>query len=99
MIIFNIVLEDEEKAARISAYLIEKKYAMQTHIDTNKILTTSGQKQTVRLFFITKSLLYVDIEKEVKDLFFTEGMIIYGTPVSHIDKDYGELLRNYIKAG
>lgn len=97
MIIFNIVLEDEEKAGKISTYLIQKKLAMQTHIDTNRILTPKGHKQTIRLFFMTKSVLYASIEKEIKKRFFSSEMFIYGTPVSHIQKEYGDLLRAYIK--
>jgi hypothetical protein len=98
MIIFNIVLDNEEKAGTISAFLIQQKFALQTHIDTNKILTSDGQKQTIRLFFITKSLLYDIIEKEIKKLFYTPEMIIYASPVSHINEEFGELLRANIKA-
>lgn len=70
MIILDIILQDEVKAGEISAFLIEKKYALQTQIDTNTILTAHGQKKTIRLFFITKALLYSTIEWEVKQHFF-----------------------------
>ena len=98
MIIFNIILDSEEKAGTISSFLIQQKFALQTHIDTNKILTSHGQKQTIRLFFMTKSLLYDSIEKEIKKSFYTNEMIIYASPVSHINEEYGELLRTGIKA-
>ena len=98
MILLDIILEDQKKAGQISAFLIKQKYALQTHIDTNTILTAAGKKKTIRLFFITKALLYSTIELEVKKKFFSEGMIIYASPVSHINEEFGTLLRNGIKA-
>jgi len=98
MIVLDIILDDEETAARISSFLIEEKYAFQTHIDTNTILTLQGKKQTIRLFFITKALLYNTIESEVKKKFFSPEMIIYATPVSHINVEFGDILRKNIKA-
>jgi len=98
MITLDIILEDEKKAEEISAFLIKHKYAYQTHIDTNTILTAKGQKKTIRLFFITKALLYSTIEGEVKKKFFSPEMIIYASPVSHINEEFGELLRAYLKA-
>lgn len=98
MITLDIIIEDEKKAEEISAFLIEQKYAIQTHVDTNTILTAKGQKKTIRLFFITKALLYSTIEEEVKRKFFSPEMIIYASPVSHINEEFGELLRAYLKA-
>lgn len=98
MIVLDIILEDEKKAGQISAFLIEQKYALQTHIDTNTILNAEGQKKTIRLFFITKALLYNTIEREVKKKFFSDDMIIYASPVSHINEEFGALLRKGIKA-
>ena len=98
MIILDIILQDELKAENISSFLIEHKYAIQTHIDTNTIITQIGHKKTIRLFFITKALLYSEIESRVKELFFSEDMIIYATPISHINEEFGELLRRNIRA-
>ncbi len=98
MIILDIIVKDELKAFEISNFLIENKYALQTHIDTNTILTVEGQHKTIRLFFVTKALLYNTIEMEVKRKFFSEDMIIYASPVSHINEEFGELLRKGIKA-
>ena len=98
MIIVDIILQDEIQAAEISSFLIDKKYALQTQIDTNTILTKYGQKKTIRLFFITKALLYSTIELDVKQNFFSQDMIIYASPVSHINEEFGHLLRTSIKA-
>lgn len=93
MILFNVIQNDEKKAEEMSSFLIQKEYALQTHIDVNSLLTIDSKRKTVRLFFITKALLYSNIEKEIKENFFSEDMIIYATPISHINEEYGEMLR------
>jgi restriction endonuclease len=98
MIVLDIILQDEAKAQEISTFLINEKYALQTHIDTNTILTAKGQMKTIRLFFITKALLYSIIEEEVKKRYYTKEMIIYATPVSHTNSEFSELLRKGIRA-
>ena len=98
MIVFNIILANEEKAKDISLYLIKKKYALQVHIDTNKILNDKKVLQTIRLFFITKAHLYNTIEREIKKDFFSKDLILYATPVSHINEEHGELLRGSLTA-
>lgn len=97
MILLDIITDNEKVADKISNFLIAEKYAYQTHIDTNTILTLTGKKKTIRLFFLTKALLYSLIEMEVKKRFYKPGMIIYATPVSHINEEFGELLRTTIK--
>lgn len=98
MILFNIIQSDEKKAEEISSFLIHKNYALQTHIDVNSILTEDSRRTTIRLFFITKALLYNTIEKEIKEQFLSSDMIMYATPISHINEEYGELIRNKIKS-
>ena len=98
MILFNIIQKDEKKAEEISSFLIQKQYALQTHIDVNSIFTTTSKQQTIRLFFITTALLYGNIEKEVKANFLTNDMIIYATPISHINEEFDAILRATIKA-
>lgn len=97
MIIFNIIQNNEKKAEEISAFLIEKNYATQTHIDVNVISNINSKKQTIRLFFITKALLYNEIERQIMNLFHSNEMMIYATPISHINEEFGDLLRNKIK--
>jgi hypothetical protein len=87
MIIFNIIQEDEAKAQLMSSFLIEKNYALQTHVDTNVILTKTG-----------KTTSYDIIELDIKKRFFSEGMIIYATPVSYVNSEYGEILRKNLKS-
>ena len=98
MILFNVIQNNEKKAEEISLFLIQKNYALQTHIDVNSILTKDSRRTTIRLFFITKALLYNTIEKEVKKHFLSSDMIIYATPISHINEEYGELIRTKIES-
>lgn len=98
MIIFNIIQDNESLAEQMSMFVIEKNYAIQTHVDVNTVITSKGKAQTIRLFFITKALLYDEIEKEIKVKFYKEGMLIYADPVSHINEEFGDLLRKQIKA-
>ncbi len=98
MILLDIIQNNEEKAIAISDYLIKNKLALQTHVDTNQLIGLNGNGKTIRLFFITKALLYSTIEKEIKEHFYSPEMIIYATPVSHINEEFGELLRINIKA-
>ena len=98
MILFNIIQGDEKKADEMPSFLIQKAYALQTHIGVNTLLTIDSKKKTIRLFFITKILLYSNIEKELKDRFFSGDTIIYATPIIYINEEYGEYLRNKIKS-
>lgn len=62
------------------------------------MVNSVSKKQTVRLFFITKALLYSTLENEIKEFYFSENMIIYANPISHINEEFSEILRNQIKA-
>ncbi|MFO0355423.1 MAG: hypothetical protein ACK50A_00605 [Sphingobacteriaceae bacterium] len=98
MIIFNIVQNDHKIAEEISNFVIEKKFALYTHIDTNELFSGDGTKQSIRLFFITKALLYDIIEEEISAKFKSDDLMIYATPVIHISKKLGDQLRYHIKA-
>ena len=98
MIVVDIILTNEEIAIQISKYLIESKYAIQTHIDTNIIFNMNEEIKTIRLFFITKALLFDVIDKDITEKFGTNELLIYATPVSHISKEFGDRLRMKLKA-
>lgn len=98
MILFNIIQSDETYAKKVSQFLMESNYALKVHIDINKTIIGMEEKPTIRLFFITKALLYTSIEKEVKEKFKSSDLLIYATPVSHVNEEYGELLRTKIRA-
>lgn len=98
MIIVDVIQPSNEVAIKISKFLINNKYALQVHIDTNRILTSDSEINTIRLFFVTKALLFDLIYKEVMEKFYSKELLIYASPVSHISAQFGEDLRTNLKA-
>jgi hypothetical protein len=98
MIIIDVIQSSESVAIEISKYLIKKEYALHTHIDTNRILGDNTEMTTVRLFFITKALLFDVIYNDIHENFWSKDLLIYASPVSHTNKDFGEKLRLNLKA-
>ena len=98
MILVDIIQSDEASAIKISKYLIDNKYALQTHIDKNTLLQSDYEVKTIRLFFITKALLFDIIYKDVTENFKNVELLIYASPISHISKDFGEKLRLNLNA-
>jgi len=92
---FDIIQSSETKAIEMATYLVKNKFAFQTHIDTNKIINvkTGKKKNTFRLFFITKSLLFDVIEKDIIKNFYTDDMLIYAMPVSHISQQFSDEIK------
>lgn len=98
MILIDIIQSNESKAIQISKYLISKKYALQTHVDTNTIVQDTSEYKTIRLFFMTKALLFDIIEKDIQEKFGGNDLLIYATPISHVNSEFGDLLRMKLKA-
>lgn len=97
MIIFNILQSSDEVADEMAAFVMEKGYALDTHVDTNTIIGKNGRKRSVRLFFVTRSLLFSEIEEAVTARFGNENLVMYAEPVSHISREFGENLRKGIR--
>jgi hypothetical protein len=98
MINVEIIQNTESLAIEISKYLIENKYALQTHINKIKAIDNGSELTTVKLFFITKALLFDMIYKDLQSKYKSYSLKIYAAPVSHIDKEFGESLRLNLKA-
>lgn len=98
MIVVNIIQSDEAKAIEMSDFLLSNKYALHTHIDVNKIYQDGKVINSIRVFFITKSLLFDVIDAEVRERFYSDDLVIYASPVVHLGKEFGELVRLKLKA-
>ena len=98
MIILDIIQNDEQRAIDISSYLIKNNYALQTHIDSIKIFNSTSEIKTIRLFFTTKYLLFDVIDKVVKEKFYSDDLLTYATPVSHISKKVWRIIENEFKS-
>lgn len=98
MIIFNVLQNDHQIAEKIANHVIKNKFALSVHIDTNEMVTEKGTIQTIRLFFVTKALLFDTIENSVVSKFALADMVIYATPVLQLSKRFGDELRAKLKA-
>jgi hypothetical protein len=93
MIILNVLLQSEESAIKIAEFVRKRRYALKTHVDTNTIIYSDGTEKSVRLFFITRSLLFSEIDAAITEQFGAQHPEIYAEPVSHINEALGEKLR------
>lgn len=98
MIIMNIIQGDENSAREIANYLIKSKFATQVHIDTNILFNNEEEIKTIRLYFITKSLLYDLIESEMSTRFPKMKSVVYATPVTHINQLQAQFIKANIRA-
>lgn len=97
MIILNVLLQSEESAIKIAEFVREQRYALKTHVDTNTIIYADGTEKSVRLFFLTRSLLYSEIDTAITEHFGEQHPEIYAEPVSHLNKELGDKLRAGLK--
>lgn len=98
MVIMNIIQNCEVQARTVAGFLIAERFATSVHIDTNRLVDSSGELNTVRVYFITKSLLYDLIESEINERFPHLDAVIYATPVTHINKDQAQHIKSTIRA-
>lgn len=98
MILLDIIQNNKKQAQAIANYLLANNYALKTHIDTNVLYDLKTKKPTIRLFFITKALLFDTIENEIRLHFPSSDLFIYATPISHLGKEISEQVRLNIKA-
>lgn len=98
MIILNVLLQSEESAIKIAEFVRERRYALKTHFDTNTIIYSEGTEKSVRLFFITRSLLFSEIDEAIMANYGDQHPEIYAEPVSHINEALGKKLRSGLVA-
>jgi len=98
MIVLNILCKNENKVIDITNYLKENSYALETYVDVNKLIDNNEEKVYVRIFFLTKSLLFDTICKDLIEKFENESLTIYSSPVTQIESSYWEQLKRKLKA-
>lgn len=102
MIILSVITKKEQEVPMVIAHLLENNYAKSVQLDeeTNYYLNNDKQLtkiKTPKLSFITKALLYKDIESSLFKKFGQDHFTIYSVPVGQMNDDYGNELRNYLK--
>lgn len=97
MIILNILCKNQARVFDITSYLKENAYALETFVDVNKLVVGKEEKVYVRIFFLTKSLLFESICKDLLKQFPLEKLKIYSSPVTQIESAYWEQLKKKLK--
>ncbi len=103
MVIFSVIIHNENIVEDVMHVVLKNKYAktvqldreVKNYYDKNNELDI---EQTTKLSFITKALLYKEIETVLFEKFGEENLIVYAVPVGQMNEKYTSELRNYIKA-
>lgn len=97
MIVLNVLCKDESRVSGITNYLKENRYALETFVDVNRLIDGEEERIFIRIFFITKSLLFDMICKDLMLNFKEDGLIIYSSPVTQIEPGYWNKLKEHLK--
>jgi len=98
MIVLNVLCRNEKRVFDITNFLKHNSYALDTYLDVNKLIDGKEEKVFVRIFFLTKSLLFESICKDLLEQFEKEKLTIYSSPVTQIEPSYWNKLKEYLKA-
>lgn len=101
MIILNIVVSDQEVGEQLIKVLLADKYAVSVQMDEEKQhLAKAGSalqiRESFKISFITKALLYKEIESKVYAFLGDKLKMIYSIPISQMNEGYADLLRENI---
>lgn len=98
MIVLNVLCKDESRISEITNYLKENRFALETFVDINRLVDGENEQTFIRIFFITKSLLFEMICKDLMLNFKDDGLTIYSSPVTQIETGYWNKLKEHLKA-
>lgn len=103
MIILSVITKKEEEVPLVMEFLLENNYAKSIQLDheINYFLTEGRRSATAKapkLSFITKALLYREIESSLFKRFGQDHFTIYSVPVGQMNEEYGNELRAYLKS-
>lgn len=101
MIIMNIITRHQEVAKQIIDQLLKKRLAYSVQLDEEKynVLRDEGvieQERNYKINFITKAMLYKQIESHIMEEAGDQDLIVYSIPVSQMNDRYSEFLRSYL---
>ncbi|MBK9283271.1 MAG: divalent cation tolerance protein CutA [Sphingobacteriaceae bacterium] len=102
MITFHIISSHEDEAKEIAREILVAKYALHMQLDQERkmILNNNGElMDTVnyKLSFITKALLYSEIELFVKEIVKGKFVYMYSLPISQMNVEHSAYLRENLK--
>lgn len=103
MIVFSVITKKEDDVVKIMNLILKQKYAQSVQLDheVKHILNSKNELEiikTPKLSFITKALLYSEIEDCLLTNFSEENLIVYSTPISQMNKEHSSVLRDFLKS-
>lgn len=103
MVIFSVIVHKENLAEKVMHLVLENKYAKSVQLDSEQknFYDEHGKlevKQTTKLSFLTKALLYKEIESRLIQEFGDAELVIYSVPISQMNEKYMQQLRSFIKS-
>lgn len=103
MILLNIITKKEEEIEKLIQHVLKNQFTKSVQLDHEIFfnLNDSGEIveiKTPKISFLTKALLYKEIEDSIFKIIHHEEIIIYAIPVGQMNEQYGNELRKFIKA-
>jgi len=102
MLLLRIISKDRAQIERAAEILLVERFGIDVNLKTEsqRLEMREGKLQATSLFVLTaktKSLLYPDIEKRIKDEFPANTPEIYALPIVYMDWDQAKLLTKEVK--
>lgn len=104
MIIFNLLTPTRKQAERACELILRKKFALHCFIDEaiDEYVLDENEVvhiQLVRVIFITKAMLFNDIENSINEVFVGNDFRYYATPVTQVDNNEAKRMRKELPNG
>lgn len=102
MILLNVITKDEKVLDTIIKKVLEHKYSKSVQLDHEVNFYLNGSEvseiKTPKVSFITKALLYSEIENMLFEIAGSHNITIYAIPIGQMNETYANEIRNYLKA-
>lgn len=102
MILLNVITKDEKVLDTIIQQVLEHKFSKSVQLDHEVNFYLHGSEireiKTPKVSFITKALLYKEIEELLFDIAGSHNITIYSIPIGQMNEAYANEIRNYLKA-
>ncbi len=104
MIVFNLLTRKAEQAKEAGKIILEANYALQIfmdeaisefHLEDSKMV----EGKLYRIIFITKAMLFDDIEHLLNTRFPDNNFRLYSTPITQLDSREADKIRSLLPSG
>jgi hypothetical protein len=101
MIVLNIITKNVSEIEAIMKEIIINRFAQSVQLDHEVKHILIGEKlnevKTPKISFITKALLYNEIETFLHHKFPTTDFMIYSIPITQMNREHSSKLREFLK--